>query len=192
MVMPLSRYIAGDFITPVMRWSWDQGTPYQIIGPDGPRVMPPNVPYGGPHAPENWARFAPMIGEDFAARFPELPWDERSPVEPRFHRVDPRSYGALLEHAQTSARPRSGLAKLLGRGRSRPPGVAHLAASIFLPTATDVFMIDSPRVSVVGSAATALEALAADVPEEAASARETLCDALRDAVELRLPMVVDT
>ena len=27
MVMPFSRYVVGDFITPVMRYAWEQGLP---------------------------------------------------------------------------------------------------------------------------------------------------------------------
>jgi hypothetical protein len=28
MVMPMSRYISGDFVTAAMRWAWEQGVPY--------------------------------------------------------------------------------------------------------------------------------------------------------------------
>ena len=46
---------------------------------------------------------------------------------------------------------------------------------------------------VAGSAAVALRELeAAGWPDSTSSARETLLDALRDAVRLQLPMIVDT
>jgi hypothetical protein len=43
MIMPISRYIAGDFITPIMRFCWEQGTPYFVFGPDGKRELAANV-----------------------------------------------------------------------------------------------------------------------------------------------------
>jgi hypothetical protein len=51
MVMPLSRYLSGDFITPAMRVAWDQGVPYTIVSPDGTRELPPGLPFGGADAP---------------------------------------------------------------------------------------------------------------------------------------------
>jgi hypothetical protein len=50
MVMPLSRYLTGDFITPEMRWSWESGVPYVILGPNGKVEFPKDVPYGGVEA----------------------------------------------------------------------------------------------------------------------------------------------
>lgn len=52
MVMPLSRYLTGDFITPSMRWSWDSGVPYFVMGPDGKGVVkPPTTPRAKAHRP---------------------------------------------------------------------------------------------------------------------------------------------
>jgi hypothetical protein len=56
MVMPMSRYISGDYITPAMRWAWEQGIPYAVHGPQGKRELPPNIPFGGADAPERRAQ----------------------------------------------------------------------------------------------------------------------------------------
>src|SRR5213596_535435 len=102
MVMPLSRYLAGDFVTPVMQWSWDNGTPYSIIGPDGARTLPVGVPYGGPDAVEKRRGVLPMLLDDLSAMpIDDGAWDEASNAEPCFHRVDPGAYGALLEYAES-------------------------------------------------------------------------------------------
>lgn len=41
MVMPLSRYLVGDYVTPVMRMAWDQGIRYTITTQEGTRTLPP-------------------------------------------------------------------------------------------------------------------------------------------------------
>ncbi|HEY0466374.1 MAG TPA: hypothetical protein VGC79_19325 [Polyangiaceae bacterium] len=42
MVMPMSRYITGDFMAPTMCFAWSQGVPYTIVNPDGKRELPPD------------------------------------------------------------------------------------------------------------------------------------------------------
>lgn len=100
MVMPMSRYISGDFVTPAMQLAWDQGFSYSSFGPDGRRDLPPGLPFGGADAATERARIVAMVIEDLCALSPEITrdsWDERSLAQPRFHRVDPESYRALLE-----------------------------------------------------------------------------------------------
>jgi hypothetical protein len=133
-----------------------------------------------------------MVSDDFVELFPALPWDERSTAEPRFHRVDPRSLGALLDHMKSLLTPPSWFVKRRGKRRGPVTEAAHLMSTVFLPTELEVVEIESPMAAICGSASIALRALDGDVPEPAASARDTLRDALRDAVELRLPMVIDT
>ena len=45
MVMPMSRYIIGDFVTLTMRFAWSQGLPYTIVSPGGKREVPPGSPF---------------------------------------------------------------------------------------------------------------------------------------------------
>src|SRR4029079_1472207 len=95
MILPLSRYISGDFITPIMEHFWKQGVPYSIFGPDRQRQLPPGVPFGGADAPNRRTEILGMLAEDLSALPPPIPsqlWDERSNAPLAFHRVDPDSY----------------------------------------------------------------------------------------------------
>ena len=174
MIMPLSRYLSGDFVTPTMTFAWQQGLPYTLLGLAGRRDIPKDTPFGGADAAKNRARFVPMLLEDLE----KLPfdlgaslWDEASSAAPTFHRVDPSSYAALLQAAKGS----------------------HVAAMFFLPASFDA-PFDMPVVfeRVAGSAPVALRELeAGDWSEAASSARDTLIAALRDAIRLQLPLIVD-
>jgi hypothetical protein len=173
MILPLSRYISGDFITPVMELAWKQGLRYTIIGPDGPRDRPKGVPFGGPDAAARRELFLGMLDEDLAA----LPissqlWDERSNTPLGFHRVDGGSYAALAEEASR-----------LGR---------HSAATLFLPCEfTAPFEMKSPFERLTGSTPAALRELEESWSNAFEPARGTLLEALRDSARLCLPMIVD-
>ncbi|MBZ4412605.1 hypothetical protein K8640_30705 [Myxococcus sp. XM-1-1-1] len=81
MVLPLSRYIVGDFITPAMRSAWASGVPYSVIGPEGARQLPEGLPFGGPEAPVRRARVIDMLVEalrQFPGATSDALWDERS------------------------------------------------------------------------------------------------------------------
>jgi len=189
MVMPLSRYIAGDFISPAMRTAWDSGVPYTLFGPDGTRQIPKDTPFGGPDAPARRDAIMEMLLDDLRALpIGYVSWDERSGAEPAFHRVDPGSYVALLEEA---ARPRKrGPFGLFG---AAPSEVLHLGTTLLLPCdlATTIEM-SSPFERRVGSAPRALKELSSRPwSAKAASAVETLRAALEDAARLGLPMIVD-
>lgn len=193
MTMPLSRYLSGDFVTPAMTFAWERGIAYSLFGPGGRRDLPKDTPFGGADAPEKRAQFIPMIVDDLK----KLPgavgasaWDEASVAAPTFHRVDPSSYERLLEVAKTRVTRPSFLSFL----KRKTAGPAHVTASVFLPVSFDV-PFDMPVVfeRVAGSAPGALRELeAAGWPDATSSARETLLEALRDAVRLQLPMIVDT
>jgi hypothetical protein len=189
MIMPISRYIAGDFVTPNMRLSWEQGVPYCIILPEGKREFPKDTPFGGPGAPEHRARILDMLAEDLRqlpAPIPNMLWDEKSDVEPRFHRVDPAGYGRLLDEFGKPRTPFFGLF-------SKAVRVTHVRASLFLPCAFDApFEMSSPMGRLTGSAVRALEELdASKWPQDAAGAASTLRDAMIHAIELKQPMIVD-
>jgi hypothetical protein len=174
-VMPFSRYVAGDYVTPAMRFAWERGVPYSIIGPAGARELPRGVPFGGVGSSERRRAILPMIDDDLRALTPtigEIGWDERAAVEPRFHRVDPASCGALLEQARPSS---------------------HASSAIFLPCAfPNAFRMVSPFERMVGSVPAAIRELSSQSwSNDAAGARETLLAALEDARALGLPMFVD-
>jgi hypothetical protein len=135
MIMPFSRYLSGDFITPAMTFAWAQGVPYAIVGPDGVRKIEKGSLLGGPDAAARRQAMIPMLSEDLD-RLPSpissKLWNEASSAEPRFHRVDPQSYGALCEEA---ASKRNG--GLFGFLKS-PSKAAHVTAAVFLPCEIDM------------------------------------------------------
>jgi hypothetical protein len=193
MIMPLSRYISGDYITPIMRWSWEQGVPYAVYGAEGRQDLPPNQPFGGPDAPAHRESIMGMLREDLR----KLPldvmnnlWDERSSETPRFHRVEPKSYELLLQEASGADRLRGSVAHFF---QSRHTHRRHLLATLYLPCLFgNPFKISSPFNRVTGSVSAAIAELESGAwSQPAISARDTLHAALRDASDLRLPMIVD-
>jgi hypothetical protein len=192
MIMPMGRYISGDFVTPNMKLCWEQGIPYAVFGPDGRRDCPPGEPFGGIDAPQRRASIKEMVHDDLR-KLPSVIvgqlWDEHSQVEPRFHRVDPTSYQALVECAQTRRERPS----FLGFLKRKQPTALHATATLFIPCDFEnVFVMSSPFERATGSVKRALEELSsATWPAETQSARTVLVDALRDAAEVRLPMIVD-
>ena len=189
MVMPLSRYLSGDFITPGMRACWAEDVPYFIVGPEGKRDLPSGAPFGGADAGKNRERIIDMVLEDLRALPQEISgslWDERSTQEPRFHRVDPTSYQALLDHFE-ARRGRSFL------GFRRRGEDAHCTSLLCLPCDFQTRVaLRSPLERVAGATVRALEELArGGWATPAASAADTLRAALEDSRELRLPLIVD-
>lgn len=183
MVMPLSRYVVGDFITPVMGHAWEQGLPYGIVTAEGSCQLPKDVLFGGPDAPVLRQGALPMLAEDLAAL--RLPlWDEATTAEPRFHRVDPASYGVLMEAASVQK---------TFFGLFNRTVITHLTAGVFLPCDFEKpFDMTAPVEQQAGSVPRALAELESRKwPEAAQSAVATLRDALKDAAELKLSMVVD-
>jgi len=189
MVMPMSRYITGDFVTPTMRFAWSQGLPYTIVTHDGTHEVPLGSPFGGTDAPTRRARVIEMVLEDLRALPREIAtqlWDEHSVVEPRFHRVDTASYEALLAHFARKATPSFwGLRKAVG--------ASHCTSTLLLPCEfkQPIAMV-TPFERTAGAVNGAFEELASGkYPHEAASAAETLRAALADSLELKLPIIVD-
>jgi hypothetical protein len=193
MVMPLSRYVIGDFITPTMRHAWEQGVPYRIIGPEGPTEYPPDTPFGGPDAPAQRQHALPMVIDDLRKALPSeaaaLLWDEGSDGTPCFHRVDPGAYEALLQHASQAA-PR---ASFLGLFKKAPPLPNHLHAGLLLPCELAApFDMAEPLSVLAGSSPRALEQLRrVEWPAEAQPAAQTMVEAIADSLRLQLPLIVD-
>ncbi len=131
-VMPFSRYLSGAFITPTMRLAWSAGVPYTLVGSKS-RQIPSGEPFGGVEAEARRKAFlaADMIPGDLA-RYPKFVasalWDEASEVEPSFHRVDPASYGTLLEESRDRMVERTSSAGLFGLASPD-----RLASDLLLP-----------------------------------------------------------
>lgn len=196
-VMPISRYLSGAFITPTMRFAWSQGLPYTLVG-QVTRQIPNGENFGGPNAAQRRSGLLDsgvLVGDlaNYPAPIPTQLWDESSSAEPRFHRVDPASYGALVEERHDASVPALP-SRLLGLIKGRAGHRSHLAAQVFFPVA-----FDEPFTTTLifegwlaGSVHTALRELAEDPGSPpTASARGTLRAALQDAADLRLPLFVD-
>ncbi|HEY6724092.1 MAG TPA: hypothetical protein VI197_08665 [Polyangiaceae bacterium] len=189
MVMPMSRYISGDFVSPTMRLAWEQGLPYKLIGPDGVRELPLGLPFGGEDAPVRRQRIIETVLDDLRAASHKIAaqlWDERSEVEPCFHRVDVASYHALVEYY--AAHPGGSFL-----GIRTGPKMSHCTASLFLPCDfREPVDMTSPFERTAAATSRALAELShAKYPAEARSAAETLSAALEDSRKLRLPLIVD-
>ncbi|WP_394833954.1 hypothetical protein LVJ94_46360 [Pendulispora rubella] len=191
MTMPLSRYISGDFVTPTMTFVWNQGIPYVMVGPQGPRELPKGIPFGGPDAPRHRHAMLPMLLDDLGMLPPPIAtnlWDESSAADPTFHRVDPKSYDSLA--AEAAAEPTRSIFRFL---KPKALTARHLRATLFFPVEFEE-PFDMPVIfeRTAGSAGAALRELESCTwTEKSSSARQTLHDALSDALRLRLPMIVD-
>jgi hypothetical protein len=193
-IMPLSRYLTGSFVTPAMEVAWSMGIPYSIIGTAGTRTFPNGQPYGGDGAHERRDALlaSKMLADDLAKYPPSIRnnlWDEASAHEPRFHRVDSKSYAALVEEIDNQRKP--GLWGLINR---KVKMTSHLGCMVFFPAAfEEVFLTPSVLEQwQAGSVQAALRELKiGNGSANSALARATLTAALEDAAELNLPMIVD-
>jgi hypothetical protein len=199
LVMPLSHYLAGDFVTPAMRNAWEEGTPYRCQSPEGPREMKKDVPWGGGAAPHRrGSLYAPLDGwlKNLPLPIPQNLWDEHSDLPPRFHRLD--ALAGLEAMAYTELRKQVAGHKVTGRplfGLDLPRGeggAPHSGASLFLPCEFDPpFEMTAPLKKATGSAVLAARELEhARCPSYASRPREVLLAALRDALDLHLPLIL--
>jgi hypothetical protein len=194
MVMPLCRYLTHDYITPSMQEAWDAGCEYRVFMPDGERVYPPGVPWGGLDASH---RRSQKVGEvETALRSLPKPlsdqlWDERSKAKPTIRRVKTKSHRALVGEAPKIEVNGSWLG-LIQRKRQVD---SHLKVRVFLPCDFEAPLeIGAPfkNKQVVGSAVRGLAELdRVEWSGVAKDAARVLKEALDDCVRLKLPMIVD-
>jgi hypothetical protein len=190
-VIPLSRYWSGDYVTPAMRLLWEQGIPYSVVTPDGPRTLPPGQPYGGADAATEREKLLentlPGLLDKLASVTVDSLWDEKANVEPCFYRPSNSGIAALMEAAVKLARP-----KRLPWGRKVPMPARHLAhAVIHLPVR---FADPLDAAGMVFGSLFAVEAeLAANTwPAAASDAVVAFQAAVSDAKRMKLPLVVDS
>jgi hypothetical protein len=193
MVMPLSRYFTGDFVTPAMQDSWDKGIPYGIVIPGQPvKECPPGVPFGGPDAPQKRLAALPQLADNLRhlpQGIAEHLWDEASATAPRFHRFHPLdSLTALQEEAASALEPKPAILKRLSGKHQRSTHLLH--ATLYLPVAfPDLFITADIVTGSVYTLRSELEEVSWS--PATASALATYRAAIADAIELRLPIHVD-
>lgn len=182
MVMPLCRYVSGDFVTPMMRLSWDQGASYAIFRPDGSMdEFPQNTPYGGSQAPDLCKQIKPLfvqVAADLASSFGQPPWDEEADTEPLFFRPEKISYRALQGEA----------------ANQRNACVHFLNAPIFvnLDMAQPIKIRLGECTWVLGSMpALKQELLRGNWSLDAQSAKVTVLNAILEAERIRFPLIID-
>jgi hypothetical protein len=210
MVMPLARYISGNYITPFMEQIWALQGVYKIVRPavadeDAIEEIPPGVPYGGLAAEARCEAIAAELVQQLKQQ-PELAgalWDEAA--EPVFFdRVDHGTLWDLRWRAATLVDEKPSLLRriawrLLGR-RAASSAVAFAAANVFVPGAFDEpFELEAPSdlgVYDCGSLPRLMDELAQlAVSVEAGTAEGEVLSRLVTAAEIarerRLPLILD-
>jgi hypothetical protein len=173
-VMPLSRYWAGDYITPTMRMAWREfGHPYIVTRPNKPPlVLPEGTPWGGGDAPAKRRAMHALVAETLAAwrrGLGDFTLDEESNAEPRFWRPLPRSWQALIALTGSQSHLRHG--------------------RIFLPCDfQEMACTKSYTLASLPVARRELAAIRDCAPRDAA---DELDGALSAAEELAFPLIVD-
>lgn len=198
LVMPLSRYLVGDFVTPAMTSAWERGTSYKCICAEGPLDIKEDVPWGGGSASHQRGRLYPVLDgwlRNLPSPIPANLWDERSEKPARFHRLEAATGAGAI--AYTSLEKQVAGYRLTGKPLfgvelPRGTGVAHSGASVFLPCEfAHPFEMVAPLKRVTGSAVLALRELENGACSSHASGpRDVLVAALRDALDLRLPLIL--
>ena len=189
--MPLSRFIAGDFVSPSMQQAWDRGAICECVADGGTRELIKGTPWGGAAAPHRRRDlFGPL--DDWLRNLPEMIpdqlWNERSDEAPRFFRVDEASYRALHKQATTRSKPERSLLGFL----KKTPVSGHAGAALLIPCAFDApFEMTAPLKRRTGSSSAAVRELTdAKWSKEAMPARDALLAALEVSIALKLPLLV--
>ena len=189
-VSPLSKYWAGDYITPVMKEAWAIGADYKVFMPDGSRTLTEGTPYGGEGAKEEREEMVTFVEHIMKA----LPfegaagaWDEKSDHFGS-HRVDPDAFGEFLKRADDQFSERPGF---FGRLKGKTATFSHLASGlIFIPLDFDLPFDFNGK--VFGSLHAAKRELDSGnwsgIPDEAL---QPIKDAFAEAKQNNFPLVFD-
>jgi hypothetical protein len=192
--MPLSRYLAGDYVSEAMRYAWSKGQPYRVMTPDGETAeYPVGMPFGGTDAKEKRRALLPAMQELFDSlpgiRQGHRPWDEASDTEPVFCGLDTEAYESLVREAKLDLEKRpSWILRTATREQAYTPHLAY--ARYFVP-----FSFKAPYEQgreTIGS----LDRLRAELEQLAPPTGaekvyrdfRVMCDR---AQALRLPLIVD-
>lgn len=126
LVLPLSRYLSGDYISPAMRAAWDLGSDYVRVSPNEPPLrIPAGQVLGGAAAAARRAEILPMVVDmqrNVTGRVDA--WDERVGGDTPGFILDPVAFEALSRDALATERTsifkalmRTAQASHLGRGQ---------------------------------------------------------------------------
>ncbi len=200
-IMPLSRYVTGDYVTPAMASAWGRDEVATIVQPGRDLIhRSRGVPLGGETAAIDRQiareRIDVLLGEYTPDLRPETLWREDSAEPARFHLVHRSSEIALRNEMRNALSATTPFRSLLRRLRSRP---SHfLSCLVFLPVRLSkpiVLVLEAIGVgkhrNVLGGSLFALRAeLAASKPSERASpARSAWLAAADEAMDLKLPLI---
>ena len=205
LVMPLARYVTGNYVTPAMEQAWAEFGVYRVGRPGAVEDIPPGVPLGGVQAPARCDAIAAELQRQLNA-LPEVAgamWDETAEAT-YFQRVEHEPLLALRWQAAALAEEPPSLLRrmarrLMGR-RAAAPAIALAAANVFVPGVFDEpFELEAPQdlgVYDCGSLARLVDELAslavsveAGTPE--AQVLGTLVTAAEIASQRRLPLILD-
>lgn len=192
-IMPLSRYLSGDYISEAMQSAWQDGRNYELVTPDETVICPPGQPFGGPDAAQKRHALLPQMQELFDAlpgiRKGYRPWNEASDEAPVFRRVDDESYRALVRDAKTNLEKRpSWIVRSTGGPQPYSPHVVY--ATYFVPFSFKApFDRGTETLGSLHKLRTELGELVAS-PDAAAAHRDFrfMSD---EADRLQLPLIVD-
>ncbi|MBK9376154.1 MAG: hypothetical protein IPN03_21125 [Holophagales bacterium] len=200
-IMPLSRYVTGDYVTPAMASAWGRDEVATVVQPGRDLIhRSRGVPLGGETAAID-RRLAREQIEIVLREFtpglrPEDLWREDSAEPPRFHLVHRSSEIAFRNEMRNALSATTPFRSLLRRLRPRP---SHfLSCLVFLPVrlskpivlVLEAIGVGKPR-NVLGGSLFALRAeLSASKPSERSTpARSAWLEATDEAIELKLPLI---
>lgn len=180
MIMPLSRYWAGDYITPTMREVYTAGCDFTIIRPGEPaQTLERWSPFGGLNAPQeriSLISFVTTLMKRMPRGIPDQLWDEASNFNPWIHKFDRREISRFFYFAIKALKVESS---------------SHLAtAKLFLP-------VDFPYVlnweDFYFGSLHQLQRELESIPVRADTEKVYMIfdEAVRMAISARLPLIYD-
>lgn len=187
-IMPLSRFLSGNFASDAMQQAWRMGADYRMPTAAGGGSRPRGVPYGGPDAPrlqDEWLEKTQRFMLDLPAELGGVHWNE-SARQSRYHSLTEVGLEELRRQARRRLDKRPTLGGLISRRRYR----SHTGhAQVFLPVLFESAFSHEER--QYGSVLTLLKELTqAEWTSPAAACVKVLQAAGREAAELRLPLIV--
>lgn len=192
LVMPLSRYWSGDFVSEAMRTAWSLGSPYIAVTPGGQILRREGETFGGAGADAvrrdllkgMQAVFETVPGAEHGRRL----WNEDSDASITGSSMTHEAYGALIDIASSVLdAPVPWFKKLMGVQGT----ISHLAhATYFLPVHFDrPYERGGWRMGSLPQLRRELQTL--EVPTSLHEAHQAFVDAAAIAQKQRAPLIVD-
>ncbi len=170
--------------------AWDIGADYKVMTPQGMKTIPKGLPYGGEGANDEHKRLVSFVNQIMDA----LPfkgssgaWCEES-EHFGFYRVDPDAFGELAKRANRQFSQKIGL---IGRFMGRKGSVSHLGRSQIFISIEFETPFDLKGKVFASLLAARRELDAGDWNGISREALQPILDAFREAMSVKLPLVVD-